>query len=59
MPNAISTFEEYLIDYASPATRAAGEQLINISLAKMSGEQRSLSEMLLHDVRSGKRDAYL
>jgi len=25
----------------------------------MSGEQRSLSEMLLHDVRSGKRDAYL
>jgi 2-iminoacetate synthase len=58
-PNAISTFEEYLIDYASPATRAAGEQLINIRLAEMSGEQRSLSEMLLHDVRSGKRDAYL
>ena len=32
-PNALSTFLEYLIDYASPETRAAGEKLIAETLA--------------------------
>jgi 2-iminoacetate synthase len=34
-PNALSTLTEYLTDYASPETRAAGEQLIMEELAKM------------------------
>ncbi len=58
-PNAVSTFGEYLIDYATPETRAAGEKLINIRLADMDDGQRSVSETLLKNVRAGKRDAYL
>jgi len=34
-PNALSTLIEYLTDYASPVTRAAGEKLIMEELAKM------------------------
>jgi len=34
-PNALTTLKEYLVDYASPATRAAGEQLIARQLAEM------------------------
>jgi 2-iminoacetate synthase len=34
-PNALSTLTEYLTDYASPETRAAGEKLIMEELAKM------------------------
>ncbi len=34
-PNALSTAMEYLMDYASPQTRAAGEKLIVDEVAKM------------------------
>jgi 2-iminoacetate synthase len=34
-PNALVTLEEYLTDYASPETRAAGERIIAAELAKM------------------------
>ncbi|MBK9118658.1 MAG: [FeFe] hydrogenase H-cluster radical SAM maturase HydG [Phycisphaerales bacterium] len=34
-PNGLTTLMEYLVDYASPATRAAGERLIEVELAKM------------------------
>ena len=41
-PNALSTFLEYLLDYASPETRAAGETLIAETLPTMSeSEQRT------------------
>lgn len=57
-PNAISTFAEYLIDYASPQTRAMGEALIAKALAQMEPTPRERAEKLLAAVRSGKRDAY-
>jgi 2-iminoacetate synthase len=34
-PNALTTLTEYLVDYASPETRAAGEKQIKIELAKL------------------------
>jgi len=34
-PNALSTLMEYLVDYASPETRAAGEKLVEQELEKM------------------------
>jgi 2-iminoacetate synthase len=34
-PNALTTLQEYLVDYASPTCRAAGEKLINDEIAKM------------------------
>jgi len=57
-PNALSTFQEYLLDYASPATREAGERLIAQVLAGMDGPARKISERMLAQVRQGKRDVY-
>jgi 2-iminoacetate synthase len=34
-PNALTTLTEYLVDYASPETRAAGEEQIKIELGKL------------------------
>jgi len=36
-PNALLTLQEYLTDFASPETKAAGETLIRNELAKLSG----------------------
>ena len=57
-PNALSTFLEYLIDYASPETREAGEKLISDTLKRMDGLQRGRSDAMLKQVREGKRDVY-
>ncbi len=37
-PNALMTLEEYLVDYASPATREAGEKLIEKNIPVVSNE---------------------
>ncbi len=37
-PNALSTLQEYLCDFASPETRCVGEQIIEQQLALMSNE---------------------
>jgi len=43
-PNALSTFTEYLEDYASPETRKVGEALVGSTLANMDARQREISE---------------
>jgi 2-iminoacetate synthase len=58
-PNALSTFTEYLEDYASPATKAAGEQHILHQIAVMDEKQQSIAEPMIADVRSGKRDVFV
>jgi 2-iminoacetate synthase len=57
-PNALSTFLEYLLDYAAPATREIGEALITKALTDMDGIARSRAEELVAKVRAGKRDIY-
>jgi 2-iminoacetate synthase len=59
-PNALLTLSEYLADYASPATRAAGEKLLTAELAQMpTGEYKTELEKRLKEIReSGKRDLY-
>jgi len=57
-PNGLSTFMEYLLDYASPGTRAIGEKLVNDRLAAMTGLARQRAEKLVGLVRSGQRDVY-
>lgn len=57
-PNAVSTFMEYLIDYASPATREAGEALIAKTIAGMDGAVKKSTEKQVEQVREGKRDVY-
>jgi 2-iminoacetate synthase len=57
-PNALSTFVEYLEDYASPQTRAAGEVAIAAELAGMEPKIRRYSETMIAKVRAGKRDVF-
>ena len=38
-PNALCTLEEYLVDYASPETRAAGEALIAAELERLGADK--------------------
>jgi 2-iminoacetate synthase len=58
-PNALSTFEEYLQDYASAETRAAGATLIAQALSGMDEKVRSASEAMLAKVRAGGRDVFV
>jgi 2-iminoacetate synthase len=58
-PNALSTFQEYLDDYASPLTKAVGEGLIEKILQGMDEQQRTISNTLLRQVRGGKRDVFV
>lgn len=57
-PNAISTFEEYLLDYASAATRQAGENLIETAIKTMPAEQAKRARSMVDKVKEGKRDVY-
>jgi len=57
-PNAFSTFEEYLMDYASPRTRAVGEKLIDSAVKEMDPADRKRAEAMVAEVRAGKRDVY-
>jgi 2-iminoacetate synthase len=57
-PNALSTFLEYLLDYGSEKTRAAGETLIAKVLSEMDETPRRRSEAMLAKVRDGRRDVF-
>lgn len=60
MPNAILTFKEYLLDYASPETVRAGEPLIEKEFNALPNPQvkKVVSEMLDRIV-DGERDLFL
>jgi 2-iminoacetate synthase len=58
-PNALSTFAEFLIDYASPETRAAGEAFLDARMAAMEATPRRLAEHVVRKIRAGERDVYL
>ena len=56
-PNALMTLKEYLVDYASPETRALGERLIEQSLADIPLERtREITRQHLMDIEQGQRD---
>ena len=57
-PNALSTFLEYLLDYGSQNTVAAGKSLIAETLEKMDTSARRQSEEMLTKVRDGRRDVF-
>lgn len=58
-PNALSTFQEYLCDYASPRAKSAGEKLISIELQQMDGQQTACALPMLNKVRRGERDVFV
>ncbi len=57
-PNALTTLKEYLVDYASPATRAVGERLLAQQLAEMpeNDEKRELLQRLQRIESTDDRD---
>ncbi|MBF0245127.1 MAG: [FeFe] hydrogenase H-cluster radical SAM maturase HydG [Planctomycetes bacterium] len=59
-PNAIATCLEYLLDYASPETRAEGEGLISRLMAEMEeGSAKHATERMTKAIREGRRDVYV
>lgn len=57
-PNGVSTFMEYLLDYASAQTRQEGLALIDKILPTMPSLARERAENLAAQVKAGKRDVY-
>lgn len=57
-PNALSTFKEYLIDYAPEDVARAGDAAIEGELIKMDEKTRRVSQRMIEKVRSGKRDVF-
>jgi 2-iminoacetate synthase len=56
-PNALMTLKEYLMDYASPDTRAVGEDLISRSLTDIpEGRVRDITIQRLKLIEEGQRD---
>ena len=56
-PNALMTLKEYLVDYASEETRAAGEALIEKELGNIPKEKvRKIAEEYIREIENGKRD---
>lgn len=58
-PNALSTFVEYLLDYASTETVLAGEALVDAQLARMGERDRKVCSGMLDRVRGGRRDVFV
>jgi len=57
-PNALSSFKEYLKNYATPATVRIGEELIIKTVSEMSGIARQRAEKLIKRVEEGRDDVY-
>ncbi len=56
-PNALMTLKEYLMDYASPETRAIGEKLIEAEIDKIPTEKiREITKRHLKEIENGQRD---
>ena len=57
-PNALTTFMEYLVDYASPETAAVGLAQIEVELAKLeeSPMKQELEMRLARTRDTGQRD---
>ena len=56
-PNALMTLKEYLMDYATPETRAIGEALIEKELANVKSDKvREITRQHLAEIANGQRD---
>ncbi|WP_319231456.1 [FeFe] hydrogenase H-cluster radical SAM maturase HydG [Draconibacterium orientale] len=57
-PNGLSSFKEYLQNYASPETREIGDQLIHETIAGLTGVAKQRAEKLVKRVEAGRDDVY-
>jgi 2-iminoacetate synthase len=58
VPNALSTFKEYLDDYASEETKTTGEVFLEGELVKLEGATKNKTEQMLQRVIGGERDVF-
>jgi len=58
VPNAISTFNEYKIDFASYETKKTAELAIQKELEKLDGPTKTKTEKMLDRVNKGERDVF-
>ncbi len=57
LPNALMTLKEYLMDYASPETRAAGDRMIADEIGMIPSENvRRIVRERIDRIESGERD---
>ena len=55
LPNALMTLEEYLMDYASPETKAAGERLIDANIPGVTNDKaREVLLTHLQEIKEGR-----
>jgi 2-iminoacetate synthase len=57
-PNALSSFKEYLKNFATPETEQIGNKLISETISGMEGIARTRAEKLLKKAEAGKSDVY-
>lgn len=57
-PNALSSFKEYLQNFATPKTAEIGNKLITETIEGMSGIARQRAEKLVQRVEAGRDDVY-
>ena len=57
-PNALSSFKEYLQNFAKPETAKVGNHLITETIAGMNGIARQRAEKLVKRVEAGRDDVY-
>ncbi|HYQ58469.1 MAG TPA: [FeFe] hydrogenase H-cluster radical SAM maturase HydG [Draconibacterium sp.] len=57
-PNGLSSFKEYLQNYASPETREIGNKLIRDTINEMTGVAKQRAEKLVKRVEAGRDDVY-
>ena len=57
-PNGLSSFKEYLQNYASPKTVEVGNKLIHEAIAGMTGVAKQRAEKLVQRVEAGRDDVY-
>ncbi|CAK0760564.1 2-iminoacetate synthase [Azospirillaceae bacterium] len=57
-PNAASTFQEYLEDYGTDASRQVGEKAIETFINAMDADSERRSRIMVAKVKQGKRDVY-
>lgn len=60
LPNALTSFKEYLLNYAGAETHSAGEELITRLLAEIPDEKtRETTRLNLKKIANGSQDLYL
>lgn len=57
-PNALATFKEYIIDYASDETKKNGFIFLENELSKLDGNLRTKTEKMVARVDAGERDVF-